>query len=64
MNTKFRSLYLILGFAGLILLVFRAIVSYPDINPASVLSITLPDMLFFYLAYRTYPAETAPDKAK
>ncbi len=57
MNTKFRSLYLVLGFGGLLLLIYHAIASYPEINPASVLAITLPDMLFFYLAYRTYPAE-------
>jgi hypothetical protein len=59
MNTKFRSLYLILGFAGLLFLLYRAIVTYPFIDPAGVLAITIPDMLFFYLAYRTYPVEVA-----
>jgi len=31
----------------------------PDINPISVLIITVPDMLFFFLAYKTYPVESS-----
>jgi hypothetical protein len=65
MNTKFRSLYLILGFAGLLFLIYRAVATYPDISPSGVLFITLPDILFFYLAYRTYPVEaTSRSRAK
>jgi hypothetical protein len=34
------------------------VLTFPDINPVDVLVITIPDMLFFFLAYKTYPAET------
>ena len=55
MNPKFRSLYLIIGAAGLIFLIYTAITTFPLINPINILCITVPDMLFFYLAYKTYP---------
>ena len=57
MNPKFRAFYLLGGTAGLVLLIYQAIVTYPDIDPAIVLLITIPDMVFFYLAYQTYPAD-------
>jgi hypothetical protein len=37
-------------------LIYLAITTYPRIEPAYVLLITVPDMVFFYLAYKTYPA--------
>jgi hypothetical protein len=58
MSSLLRFLYLVLGIAGLVLLVYRVIETFPDINPIDVLVITVPDMLFFFLAYRTYPAES------
>jgi len=57
MNPKFRILYLLVGFAGLALLIFQIISTLPDVNPVNMLLITVPDMLFFFLAYKTYPAE-------
>jgi hypothetical protein len=57
MNPKFRFLYLFLGFSGLLFLIYYVIISFPNINPAYVLAITIPDMLFFSLAYKTFPVE-------
>ena len=58
MNPKYRSIYLILGFAGLLYLVYHAISTFADgINPLSILFIAVPDLVFFFLAYKTYPAE-------
>ena len=57
MDSKFRILYLLFGFAGLAFLIFNLITTIQDINPLSVLSITVPDLVFFLLAYKTYPAE-------
>jgi len=58
MNPKFRSIYLLLGFTGLLYLVYHAISTFADgINPISVLLIAIPDMVFFFLAYKTYPVE-------
>ena len=57
MNPKYRSLYLTLGFAALAFLIYTLISSYPDLNPAKILIITIPDIVFFFLAYRTYPVE-------
>ncbi len=56
-SPKLRAVYLIGGFIGLFLLIFQTISSISDINPANILLISLPDMLLFYLAYRTYPVE-------
>jgi hypothetical protein len=59
MNPKFRFVYLLLGFVGLGLLIYQVMSTLPDINPISVLIITVPDMLFFFLAYKTYPVESS-----
>jgi hypothetical protein len=61
MNPKYRSLYLLIGFAGLLFLGYDAFTAYPDLNPLRVLLIAFPDMIFFFLAYRTYPAEERTD---
>jgi hypothetical protein len=55
MDAKFRWVYLPVAGAGLIYLVYTAITTFPDIDVERVLLITIPDMLFFFLAYRTYP---------
>ena len=55
MSSLLRFLYLVLGIAGLVLLVYRVIETFPDVNPIDMLVITVPDMLFFFLAYKTYP---------
>ena len=62
MNPKFRAFYLLGGTIGLVLLIYQAITTYPDINPASVLFITIPDMVFFFLAYKTYPVEESAEQ--
>jgi hypothetical protein len=59
MNPKFRFVYLLLGFVGLGFLIYQVMSTLPDINPISVLIITVPDMLFFFLAYKTYPVESS-----
>jgi hypothetical protein len=55
MDAKFRWLYLLVAGVGLVYLVYTAITTFPDVDVARVLLITIPDMLFFFLAYRTYP---------
>jgi hypothetical protein len=56
-NPKFRPLYLIGGFIGLAMLIYQIAIDLPDINPGFILLITIPDMAFFFLAYKTYPEE-------
>jgi hypothetical protein len=58
MTSLLRFVYLICGIAGLAVLVYRVIETFPDVNPIDMLVITVPDMLFFFLAYKTYPAES------
>lgn len=55
MNPKYRYLYLSIGAIGLILLFYQVISNLPDIDPLKVLVIAAPDMLFVFLAYKTYP---------
>jgi len=60
MNAKFRYLYLILGAAGFILLFyyfFENISDLSGIDPIHILIIAVPDLVFFFLAYKTYPPE-------
>jgi hypothetical protein len=56
MSARFRFLYLLIGFVGLGLLGYLAFDTYPYINFGHVLLITTGDMVFFFLAYKTYPA--------
>lgn len=58
MNPKYRYLYLSVGAAGLILLIYQIISNLPEIDPVRILLIAVPDMLFVFLAYKTYPPET------
>ncbi|MDF2432988.1 MAG: hypothetical protein JWP44_2619 [Mucilaginibacter sp.] len=57
MNPKFRYVYLLGGVLGLALLIYQIVDNFPDFNPGMVLLITVPDMVFFFLAYKTYPEE-------
>lgn len=50
-------LYLLIGFAGFFFLIYDTIITLPEINPVRALLVALPDMVIFYLAYRTYPIE-------
>ncbi len=54
-NPKFRSLYLFIAVAGFAFLVYRIADTFSDIDPQDTLFISLADMVFFYLAYKTYP---------
>ena len=58
MNSKFRPLYLLIGFAGVFYLLFQIVANIFNLDLVLVLAIAIPDMFFFYLAYLTYPAET------
>ena len=55
MNPKYRYLYLSVGAIGFILLFYQIISDLPEIDPIRILCISVPDMVFFYLAYKTYP---------
>jgi hypothetical protein len=57
MNPKYRPLYLLLGFGGLFFLIYDGFSAYPEISPLRTLLIAFPDMVIFFLAYKTYPAE-------
>jgi hypothetical protein len=60
MNVKFRYLYLLLGAVGFVMLFYYFFQNLPDISnidPIRILVIAVPDMLFFFLAYKTYPPE-------
>lgn len=64
MNPKYRSIYLLFGFAGLIYLIYQIIINFAlfgaeGINPVSILIVAVPDLAFFFLAYKTYPAESS-----
>jgi hypothetical protein len=62
MNAKFRPLYLLVGFAGLFFLFFRIIADLQNLDLVLVISVAVPDMLFFYLAYLTYPPEADTER--
>ena len=62
MNPKLRPLYLLLGAAGLFTLVFQILYFLPNFDLYMILTISLPDMLFFYLAYLTYPPDPEPNQ--
>lgn len=57
MITMFRLLYVVLGAIGLAVMLLEVIVDFNDINPGKIFLIALIDMVFFYLAYKTYPEE-------
>jgi len=61
MSPKYRNLYLLIGGIGFIILLYQIISYLPDNlfenDPIKVLTIAVPDMVFVFLAYKTYPAE-------
>lgn len=63
MNPKYRSIYLLLGFAGFGYLIYHIIATVAlfgpyGLNPGTILLIAIPDMVVFFLAYKTYPVES------
>lgn len=62
LNPKFRFFYLLIAIAGLAFLVYRIIDTFSDIDPLDTLLISLADMVFFFLTYKTYPQEETPVK--
>lgn len=52
-----RALLLILALAGLLIFGYYVYARFPDLDSEIVLCITVPDMVFFYLAYKTYPEQ-------
>jgi hypothetical protein len=55
MDPRYRVIYLVGGFAFLLLLGYEIVSSFPEINPKDVLKFTVPSLVFFFLAYKTYP---------
>jgi hypothetical protein len=45
----------LIGFSGVIGLAYLIVDTYPFIDPGYVLLIAAADMVFFFLAYKTYP---------
>ena len=64
MNSKFRPLYLLAGFAGLLFLLFRIVADIQNLDLVLVIAIAVPDMFFFYLAYLTYPPEAETERVR
>ena len=62
MNSKFRPLYLLFGFAGLFFLLFQIVVNISNLDLVLVLAIAIPDMFVFYLAYLTYPPDAEANR--
>jgi hypothetical protein len=58
MNLKYRFISLTFGWLGLGALLFQLIVNMGSFDPAAVLCLAIPDIFFFYVAYKTYPAES------
>ena len=59
MDPKYRLIYLLLGFTGLIYLVCQVLFTMSaELNLGLILLIAIPDLVFFYLAYKTYPVES------
>jgi hypothetical protein len=67
MNPKYRLIYLVLGFAGLIYLIYHVASTISDgdgINPGAILIISIPDLVLFFLAYKTYPIESEVKRSR
>ena len=59
MDPKYRPIYLLLGFTGLIYLICQVLITMSvELNLGLILLIAVPDLVFFYLAYKTYPVES------
>jgi hypothetical protein len=57
MSPKYRPIYLVLGFAGLLILIYHIATNLFE-YPGTVLMIAIPDMIVFFCAYKTYPVES------
>jgi hypothetical protein len=53
-----RALLLIFALGGLLVFGYYVCTTFPDLDSGIILCITVPDMLFFYLAYKTYPEQS------
>lgn len=59
MDPKYRVIYLLLGFTGLVYLICRVIFTMSaELNLGVIILIAIPDLVCFYLAYKTYPVES------
>jgi hypothetical protein len=54
MNHKYLILYLIAGTLALIMVIYRAITSYPNFNTTQIALNAVVSLFFYYLAYKTY----------
>ncbi len=54
MNHKYLILYIIAGTLALIMAIYRAITSYPNLNTGQIALNAVVSLFFFYLAYKTY----------
>ncbi|MDB5139150.1 MAG: hypothetical protein JWR12_1066 [Mucilaginibacter sp.] len=54
MNPKFLILYLIAGTVALILVIYKAVTTYSDLNTGGILLNLIISVFFYYLAYKTY----------
>ena len=52
-----RVLSLILAVSGLIVLGYYFYLTFPNMNSTTILWITFPDLLLFYLVYKTNPRQ-------
>jgi hypothetical protein len=59
-----RVFTLFAAIAGLMILGYYVYTSFPDLSPQTILCISIPDMLFFYLAYKTYPQQSSRDNGR
>ena len=54
MNRKYLALYLIAGTVSLILVIYLAITTYPNLNTGRIILDMILAVVFYYLAYKTY----------
>ncbi len=62
MNAAIRLVYLLLGFAGLVFAANYMITSFPTVNPAGMLLITVSVLILFFVTRRSYSSETEAKK--
>jgi hypothetical protein len=56
-NYFVRVSALLIAITGFFMLGYYYYAVFPEVNPQIVVCIAIPDMLFFYLAYKTYPQQ-------
>jgi len=57
LNPKYRYVYILTGFILIIALIYFSVANFADTTALNVLEFTVPALLFFSLAYKTYPRE-------